>query len=503
MRRASLLVILAVAGLIAAGVQIWSAPTIEVPAGDDAQAAIDSAPRGSTVRLLAGRHEGPLTIARSMSLEGEEGASVIAPRSAEAALHVTADETRVSDLEVVGGWTGLELDDATGALVQNVTVRGSDLQGILIYKAGATLEDVHVSALHDPHAQGIEVLSAPDTTVRDSTVIGGKVGIVGHLSDVHFENNTVMGTTQIGVMIREMSTGSAHGNHVSDASGAGLYCGDMSVCEFAGNTVRGLVPAGSARSSAGWGLVVNYRSTASSSGDSLTGVAGGTVALTDSRITKDSPLQLGDGAAAIWPALLSTLVWLLVLAALFTVTRRLLRNRMGEGTTRPWAATAGAALLITGVAVQSFHMLEHVVQLSRVRFDGVPSRGSLVGSVADTEWVHFLYNLLVAAGLSALLALRRRGWKPLGDRAVGDNLILAAALLQSYHVVEHTFKVVQHEVTGAKVNPGILGGSFDLVLLHFGLNAAIYIAFIAAAIAYSRPRGETQPSGELSIAVPS
>jgi hypothetical protein len=124
------------------------------------------------------------------------------------------------------------------------------------------------------------------------------------------------------------------------------------------------------------------------------------------------------------------------------------------------------------------------VQLSRVRFDGVPSRGSLVGSLADTEWVHFGYNALVLAGLVLLLLLRRRGWNPRGNRTLGDGLVLAAAVLQGYHVIEHTFKVVQHQLTGAKVNPGILGETFDLVLLHFGLNAAIYLAFVGAAVAY-------------------
>ena len=500
-RRGLLLAGLALAGLLAAVTQVLSAPTIEIRPGEDVQAILDSAPTGATVRLLPGRHEGPLEMARTMSLEGEAGASLVAPRSAEAALHVTADEARVSGLEVRGGWTGIELDDAEGAVLEDVVVRDSDLQGILVYKARAIVDGVRVADLHDPHAQGIEVLSAPDVIVRDSTVVGGKVGIVGHLSEVHFENNTVTQTSQIGVMIREMSSGSAHGNSIADAAGAGLYCGDMSRCEFVGNIVRNVVPSGTAKSGAGWGLVVNYRSTASSNGDSLEGAAGGSLALPDSRITRNSPLELGDGVAAIWPALTATTFSLLALAALFMMTRRLM-GRSFDSPARSAATTAGAALLITGVVVQSFHMLEHVVQLSRVRFDGVPSRGSLVGSLADTEWVHFLYNALVLAGLVTLLVLRRRGWRPRGRRMVGDRLVLSAAVFQGYHVVEHTFKVVQHEVTGAKVNPGILGGDIDLVLLHFGLNAAIYLGFVAAAIAYSWQRMEPEPSETLSNVVP-
>jgi hypothetical protein len=159
------------------------------------------------------------------------------------------------------------------------------------------------------------------------------------------------------------------------------------------------------------------------------------------------------------------------------------------------AATVGTALLLVGIAVQTFHMLEHIVQLYRVRMDGLPSRGALVGSLVDTEWVHFVYNALVVVGLGMLLLLRRRGWNPPGHNLVrGDRLILAAALFQSYHVVEHSLKVAQHVVTGAKVNPGILGNHFDLVLLHFGLNAAIYAAFIAGAIVYLRPHSSLRLS---------
>lgn len=484
MRKGRIPTALLVLGLLGIGVQASAPRVMEVAPGQDAQRVLDQAPSGAIVRLLAGRHRGPLRISHRVLLEGEDGATLVAPISAEDALHVKADGVQVSDLEVVGGWTGIELDDAEGSVVRDVVIRESDLQGLLVYKASATVEDVEVRDLRDPHAQGIEVLSAPDVTVRDSIVVGGKVGIVGHLSEVFFERNTVTGTSQVGIMIREMSAGAAHGNRIDAVTGAGLYCGDMSRCEFADNVVTGVTGDGPARSTAGWGLVVNYRATASSSGDVLEGEAGGAVSLTHSRITERSPLDLGDGAAAIWPALSSTLLSLVALLLVYAGLRRFVPP-LKASPARKAAATSGTALLVTGVLVQSFHMLEHVVQLSRVRFDGVPSRGSLVGSVVDTEWVHFGYNVLVLGGLVALLVFRRRGWNPSGNRILGDRLILAAAVLQGYHVVEHTSKVVQHVATGAKVNPGILGQNVDLVLLHFGLNAAIYLAFIAGGAAYA------------------
>jgi nitrous oxidase accessory protein NosD len=498
--------VLAFAAIATGIVAIGSPPSVvEVAPGESLQRQIDAAPEGATVRLLPGKHAGPIEIRNRVVLEGEPGTVLVAPPGSDAAIHVTADGTRVSQLQVVGGWTGIELDDAAGAVVKDVTVRKSELQGMRIYKASASVENVTISDLRDPHAQGIEVLSAPDVTVRGSEVTGGKIGMVAHLSDVLFENNVAAETTQVGIMIREMSKGAAIDNRVHDVKGAGLYCGDMSRCEFAGNVVRDVAARGTIRSEAGWGLVANYRSTASSSRDVLEGDAGPDLALSNSRITNNSPLDFRAGSAAVWPATVAVVLSVIVLGLVFTACYRFVGTQRDQPT-RQAIATTGAVLLATGVAVQSFHMLEHIVQLSRVRFDGVPSRGSLVGSVADTEWVHFGYNTLVLGGLVLLLFLRRRGWNPRGNRVLGDRLVLAAAVLQGYHVVEHTLKVVQHQVTGAKVNPGILGEVFDLVLLHFGLNAAIYLAFVGAAVAYSlrtglrpAPDRTTRPRGRPGV----
>ncbi|MGH2747808.1 MAG: right-handed parallel beta-helix repeat-containing protein [Actinomycetota bacterium] len=462
--------------------------TITVPAGAATQLFLDAVPEGSTVRLAPGVHRGPLTVDKTLTLIGEEGARIDAPVDSDAALHVTARDVRISNLQVSGGWTGIDLDDAEGSVVKDVRVTGADLQGIRVYKASALVDSVSVSGLVDPHAQGIEVLSAPDVVVRNSQVTGGKIGIVAHLSDSLFEDNRVSGTSMVGLMIREMGRGIARDNDVTNASGAGLYCGDMALCAFEHNRVERVSAATNARSSAGWGLVVNYRATASTKRDVLSGEAGSAVALSHSRLVEESPLRLGEGAAAIWPGSLATLVGLAVIGLLYLAARRLMPSGISPRT-YAGAAAAGTALLLVGVGVQSFHMLEHVIQFYRVHMEGVPSRGALVGSVVDTEWVHFTYNALVLGGLVALLVLRRRGWTPSGmNPAVGDRLILASALLQGYHVVEHSLKVTQHVLTEAKVNPGLLGNHFDLVLLHFGLNAAIYLAFIAGAIAYLWPR---------------
>ena len=481
------------AALIGLSASTPAAQVVPVAAGEDVQGVLDAVPPGSVVVLGEGTHEGPVTIADSISLTGVAGAEVTAPPSADAVVTVTADDVTIDGLTVRGGWTGIDLIRADHALLRGVSVVGAELQGIRVYARSATVEDSSVAHMTDPHAQGIEVLSAPDVVVRRTSVVGGKIGIVAHLSTVDFERNSVSGTTQAGVVIREMSRGSATANLVTDASGAGLYCGDMSTCSFRDNRVRGVGPAGSNRSAAGWGLVVHYRSTASTHDDVLNGDAGRVVVLSDSRLSVAPATRLGIGAGAAWPAIsfsLAFVVALAVLTALFRPAAARIRGPGREVSKR--LAQIAVPVILVFLAVQTFHMLEHVIQLVRVHGRGVPGRGGLAGQVVDNEVAHFAYNAVVLAGLGAIAWWRYRGWTPgfsAGKRAIvwGDRLLLGTLSLQGYHLVEHSTKLVQHFGAGIKVAPGILGDRFDLVYLHFGINAAVYLGFALAVVLYLFP----------------
>lgn len=65
--------------------------------------------------------------------------------------------------------------------------------------------------------------------------------------------------------------------------------------------------------------------------------------------------------------------------------------------------------LLVGVTVQSFHMVEHVLQVVRVFGLGAPSRGGLLGPMVDSEWVHFTYNAAVLIGLLVIVGAPARG----------------------------------------------------------------------------------------------
>ena len=132
------------------------------------------------------------------------------------------------------------------------------------------------------------------------------------------------------------------------------------------------------------------------------------------------------------------------------------------------------------VAVQSGHMLEHVVQMIQKFMLGTTAHG-LIGRL-DIEQVHFGFNTVYYALLLPLVW----GWLTyrqeiglLGRRWTGLTAVfLATLLLQSYHQVEHSVKLVQFINTNMHGTLGILGAHFDLVLLHFVLNTLVYVPLL-------------------------
>ncbi len=154
---------------------------------------------------------------------------------------------------------------------------------------------------------------------------------------------------------------------------------------------------------------MTYHAVASSTGDVLEGEAGATYESLHGRIQASSPLEIGAG----WRALVPISLTLVVAGALFFLLFVLLRplaaslSRGGRrrGATPPaWLVPVGLASLV----VQTFHMIEHGLQVFRVRVDGVPSRGGLVGPGVEAEWVHLIYNVSVLLSVLVIVAARSR-----------------------------------------------------------------------------------------------
>jgi nitrous oxidase accessory protein len=274
--------------LLAGGLLIGPGSTtrVVVSAGESLQQAVDLAPSGSVVYLEPGIHRGPIRILKPLTLAGSGDARVVSPSTADAGIDIASDRVRIEGITATGGSSGIFLQDVEGISIHDVTVQGAVLHGIELSGASARITSVHIEALRHRFAHGIGVRFSyhrPKTRVAGSVVAGGWEGLVSHASRVVFEDNSVVGTTMRGIKITEMSKGEAVGNRVSEASGMGLYCGDESLCAFSSNEVE-VSPGFGTQAMQGWGLVVEYRSTASSDGDLLKGEAGSQRATTHSRI---------------------------------------------------------------------------------------------------------------------------------------------------------------------------------------------------------------------------
>lgn len=480
MKRSLLLGTLLLLALFGMNALAGSGARIEVRAGEDLQAVIDAAGPGDEIVLGAGTYQGPLKIDRPLRLTGE-GAVVSASPSDASALVITASDVSIEGLSVRGAETGISVREAEGVALRDVALTGQSMHGIEIVDSSAWVTGARVQVSGE-YAQGIEVRNSdgrPDSVIESSSVSGGQEGIVSHVSEVIIRENVVRDSTLRGITVTEMSDGIVRDNQVIDATGAGFYCGDMSRCEFTGNVASAVQANEIGTSGAGWGLLVTYHSSASEADNTFSGAAGRVNVMLASRLTERSPLEPGRGVGAVpyaAAALAAGLALLLIVTWLVGTRATLWARRFKPGLA--WVGV-GAGVLAVTLLVQSFHMVEHFLQLFRVFVDGVPSRGGLVGPRVEPEWVHLLYNSIFLFGIGAVILSRAAGWGPRTSGA--DSALGGVFFLQSYHTMEHVVKVVQHFTTGAKVNPGLAGEFTNLVLLHFALNAAVYAGLLYAA----------------------
>ena len=147
-----------VALAIATGTALWAAAavaaTVEVPPGTDhLQRALVAATSGDTLVLMPGVHDGPVTIAKKLTLEGRPGA-VIDGHGRGQTLRVTAPDVTIRDLAVRGSGQSLKDMDAAVFLEQGAAralVEDNDIEGNLV---------------------GVYVHGAPDAVVRGNRIVG-------------------------------------------------------------------------------------------------------------------------------------------------------------------------------------------------------------------------------------------------------------------------------------------------------------------------------------------
>jgi hypothetical protein len=143
-------------------------------------------------------------------------------------------------------------------------------------------------------------------------------------------------------------------------------------------------------------------------------------------------------------------------------------------------------VFIGAVVVQGVHFVEHIAQVIQKFFLELPEAHGLLGAAFDTEWVHFVYNLVLFVVLSALVLAyglhRRDTWRHY-PRQYPPVLAFVVGF-QAYHMVEHGVKITQHLTVACMSCPGLLGAVVNLAWLHFFINLLVLILVAVAAIGF-------------------
>jgi nitrous oxidase accessory protein NosD len=255
-----------VAALTAAVWLLAACSPANVATGDLA-AAIAAAEPGATLQLAPGTHPGPIVIDKPLHLTGGDDVMIATGPGEPAITIIDTAGVSITDVTIEGGEPGVFVRRASGVTLSGLTIRGTAQHGIFAHDVEMHVVDCHISALNGVRPQGIEIINSDArlTSSVEGCVIEGPMyeGIVSHVSRVSFLDNQVTGTERRGISITEMSVGEMTGNDVRDGSGAGLFCGDMSLCTIINNAVSAISPVADGPNSAlGHGIVVHYQSAA-------------------------------------------------------------------------------------------------------------------------------------------------------------------------------------------------------------------------------------------------
>ena len=192
-------------------------------------------------------------------------------------------------MTVVGGDDGIDVESATDVRLVRVRVSGAKLDQIHVRRSTVAIRDCVVDAGTSQYAQGIDIGFAFDlhpSMVTGCAVRGGREGIVSHFANVMIHGNVVSDTSLRAITVTEMSMGMVERNHVSDALGVGVFCGDHSECDIAKNHVADTRPDTSSGdlTRRGVGILAHRGAEAELKDNEITDSPGGVAAFVDATI---------------------------------------------------------------------------------------------------------------------------------------------------------------------------------------------------------------------------
>ena len=140
-----------------------------------------------------------------------------------------------------------------------------------------------------------------------------------------------------------------------------------------------------------------------------------------------------------------------------------------------------ARFFLVLVLYQSFHQLEHAIETVQRNILHHASADTLIDGV-DFEYLHFGANALLLYGLFAVVVgagSRTRAWLKAQHRW-GWYAMIAALLVQTYHVFDHTVRLIEYLQSGGRAPKGTLTVWVDPVWFHFGINLTVLVGMYCA-----------------------
>jgi hypothetical protein len=211
----------------------------------------DYAVRPPTVHLH-GTLRGPLVIRHAETVEG----GVVL-----GGIRIRANHVTIKHVTVVGGEYGIDIEHAQHVMIDHVRLIDFTYDGIRALDAGVMVHACSVSAPRSGLTTGVLIsysMGRPMSMIDGCTIVGTREGISTHSSMVDVTNNHVVGTSERGISLAEMSMDSASHNTVEGAKGIGIVCMDHSVCDIHHNTIAGAQVDGADNPSRGGVAIESY-----------------------------------------------------------------------------------------------------------------------------------------------------------------------------------------------------------------------------------------------------
>lgn len=133
------------------------------------------------------------------------------------------------------------------------------------------------------------------------------------------------------------------------------------------------------------------------------------------------------------------------------------------------------------VAYQAFHDVEHTIELVQLQFLDRNEARTLLNGI-DFEWLHFGANALLLYGLVAVVIgagpRARARWR--AERRWGWGFMVAALVVQGYHVIDHSVRLVEYVASGGDEPGGTLTQVVNPVWFHWAINTIVLVGMVAA-----------------------